>query len=279
MKKFISFLMAVAIVNLLFTSCERDKDNPPEMPPYESMAIDFSNFGGSQKSADDLAAKSTDETAVNYAWAGINVGFFNLVLTVTLIVPVAAFQTAISQPATYLGDNTWQWSFAVDGFASEYTARMTGEVLNETEEVYWEMYVSKQGVGAFEEFLWFTGTSKQDGTGGQWLLNHSNVFQEPMLQIDWERTGEEMGDIKYTVVRELNDNRLANAGYGSYIEAGRTEAELDAYYNIFLAETDRDVFIEWSTTTYFGRIMDEQSFLGPGWHCWDNNGYDIVCAE
>jgi predicted small lipoprotein YifL len=276
MKKLLSFLMVIAVVNLMLTSCNLKQEDPPVLPPYESMVIDFSDFNNDAK-ADDLAGKSADETMVNFAWAGWNVLVFNVILTVTLVVPVATFATAVNQTSpVFLGDATWQWSFTVDGFGGAYTARLTGEV--RAEDAYWEMYVSKTGFGAFDEFMWYSGTSKLDGTGGQWILNHSHNFQEPMLQIDWESDGEEVGEIQYTIVRELNDARQPEPANGSYILAGRNTDELDAFYDIYLAETPKYVFIEWSTETYNGRIMDEVFFGDDDWHCWDTNGYDVVCG-
>ena len=110
-------------------------------------------------------------------------------------------------------------------------------------------------------------------------MNHSVEHPDPMLQIDWERTGNEMGEVKYTYVREFNNQGVLDEGNGSYIEAGIADGNLDAYYNIFLAENNYEVFIEWSTTEYYGRVMAEDSYLGPGWHCWDENGYDVDCEE
>jgi len=276
MKKLFSFLMVIAFINLMLTSCNLQQKDPPVIPPYESMVIDFSQFSDDAKAA-DLEGKSADETAWNFLWAGTNVFVFNVILTVTLFVPVATFATAVHQTnPVFLGDATWQWSFTVDGFGGAYSARLTGQVL--AEEAYWEMYVSKTGIGAFPEFMWYSGTSELDGTGGQWVLNHSNVYQEPLLQIDWESDGEEVGEVQYTIVRELNNNRQPEPAYGSYILAGRTTDELDAFYNIYLAETPKYVFIEWSTETYNGRIMDEVYFGDSEWHCWDTNGYDVVCG-
>lgn len=55
------------------------------------------------------------------------------------------------------------------------------------------MNISKSGIGAFDEILWYEGTSKLDGTSGQWILNHSQAFPEPMLQIDWTKAGTGIG--------------------------------------------------------------------------------------
>ena len=61
------------------------------------------------------------------------------------------------------------------------------------------MYISREGIGAFSELLWYQGTSNLDGKSGQWVLNHSQAFPEPMLQIDWTVSGSDVGNIKYTI--------------------------------------------------------------------------------
>jgi hypothetical protein len=278
MKKLLSLLIALAIVNLMFISCEKQEDagTPPELPPLESMKIDFSKFTVEEKSA--IETKSTEsDTKANYGWASANVFIFNTILAVTLVVPIAAFATSFNQEAEFLGDATWQWKYTVEGFSGNYHARLTGQVRDN--DVKWEMYISREGVGAFDEFLWYEGTSALDGNSGEWLLYHSADFQEPLLQIDWEKTGEEMGEVQYTVVRELTDDRSDNPNYGSYIKAGKTDNEYNAYYTIYQADSERNVFIEWNTTTFYGRVMDEKWYHDTEWHCWDNQGFDIDCTE
>jgi hypothetical protein len=269
MKKLVILLLMVALGNTMFTSCEfAGKNPPPDLPPYESMAIDFSDFN-TQKSADDAM------TSVNYSHAAANVAVYNFLLGVTLVVPVAAFKTALYQKATYMGDATWEWTFTVDGFAKAYTARLVGKI--EGDQALWFMYVKRSGVDAFDEFLWYSGTSNLDGSGGQWILNQSHIYQEPALQIDWVRNGDQMGEVKYTIVRELNDNRVANEFCGSYLEAGKTDGELNAYYNIYQIEKDNHIDIEWSTTNFNGHVADPFKFGDTAWHCWDGTGADVDC--
>ena len=73
----------------------------------------------------------------------------------------------------------------------------------EADQVKWEMYITKTGIEPFDEFLWFEGTSKIDGKSGQWILYHSAAFPEKTVQIDWKKEAEEVGEIKYTYVREF----------------------------------------------------------------------------
>jgi hypothetical protein len=280
MKKLILSLLFVAFGTILFTGCEKDKGDPPTLPPYESMAIDFSKMTKDAKSAGELTA---DTTAWNFFSAALTIGVWNTILTGTLVVPIATYYQAINQTPVYMENKTWQWEFDGTGFASTYHARLTGTIRNN--DVKWEMYISKSGIGAFEEFKWFEGTSALDGKSGQWILYVGTYLNEEVLQIDWAKTGDQIGSVKYTYVRE-SDNILETQQLtkGSYLEYGLTEGDLDAFYTIIYSTRDRsastnlEVYIEWSTTAYYGRIKAAHYFNNnTDCHCWDSQGYDTVC--
>src|SRR5664280_1839269 len=105
-----------------------------------------------------------------------------------------------------------------------YKARLTG--LIRTGDVQWKMYVSRDGTGGFAEFLWFEGTSKLDGTGGQWIINQSALSPVAFLQIDWTKPGTTIGTVTYTFVK------AGDAFNTSFIEYGLTSNVLNAYYTI-----------------------------------------------
>jgi hypothetical protein len=144
------------------------------------------------------------------------------------------------------------------------------------------MYISKDGVGSFAELLWFNGTSTPDGKSGQWILNYSQQFPEPMLQIDWILNGTNISSIKYTYIRDLKDNRTPDLFKTSFIEYGFTASTLNAFYNIHYNNSStvidfKDVKIEWSTTNHNGHIKAVHYFQDSNWHCWDANGTDVTC--
>jgi hypothetical protein len=269
MKKIIAFLLVSIFLISLPTSCKKDKGTPPALPPSTTMKIDFDNFSSGKKSIDLLSSKGTENS--NFEFAAGCAGFFNLVLFSTLIVPVTAYEVAIDQTPVSIGGNTWQWSYTVTVLTVSYKARLTGQI--RSTDVLWQMYITKEGgTSPFAEFMWFSGTSKLDGTGGQWILNLSSANQVPVIQIDWTGTGFEADEIKYTFVQTGNDY------YGSYIEYGTTTGTLDGYYNIHLwdgAADFVDVFIEWSTTGHNGRVKCFEEFGDNDWHAWDSNYVNI----
>jgi hypothetical protein len=163
-----------------------------------------------------------------------------------------------------------------------YNARLTGQLL--TDKVEWKMFIEKTGASPYDEFEWFNGTTALDGKSGQWVLNLSNQFQEPILQIDWVKEGSRVGSIKYTYIRELNDARQSDPFKGSYIEYGFAEpatGTLNAFYDIYFWNPTFSRFvsvdIEWNTTAHNGHIKAPDYFTDSNWHCWDGNGNDTTC--
>jgi hypothetical protein len=281
MKKTASVSLIIALIIVLFGGCTK-KDTPPSLPPANSMSIDFSNFLVAQKSAniEILSQNSPAATKTNWTAAVTTAGFWNLLLTVNLVVPVASFKKAIDNTPVYIENKTWEWKFSVNVIGATYNARLTGQI--QTSNVDWEMFISKDGVGAFSEFMWFSGTSALDGKSGQWILNHSQVFPDPLLQIDWALTGTDVGSIKYTYIRDLKDNGTTDLFKNSYIEYGLSSAALNAFYNVHYnistTTTDfKDVYIEWSTTNHNGHIKALHYFQDSNWHCWDGTGNDVTC--
>ncbi len=280
MKKYISVALIAAFIIVTNSECKKDKGNPPVLPPAESMTIDFSNFAAAKKSDDSFPVLKGIENS-NWEFAALVAGYWRSIIKVTLAVPVASFALAMQNNPGYLDTKTWQWSYnatiSINQVSVTYKARLTGQIRNT--DVLWKMYISKEGTGAFSEFVWFEGTSKLDGTEGQWILNHSSQFPEKVLQIDWTNTGSSIGTIKYTYVRDLNNLRVADPFKDSYITYGKTNTSLNAYYSIhyFNGLSFSDVNVEWNDISRNGRIMSPSYFGNSDWYCWDSNLVNTTC--
>jgi hypothetical protein len=274
MKMRLLAMLGVAFFILLLSGCKKDDETAPVLPPLETMVIDFSDFTDSKS---DINSK----TANNFAWSATTVGVWNLILSITLVTPVAAFQHAFANTPTCLGDKKWEWTYNVTILAANYAVRLTGEI--RANDVKWETYITKTGVVAFSEFKWFEGTSDLDGNGGQWILYHSPLHQNPVLQIDWEKQNTQIGKIKYTYVRENNDNNQPDTFKNSYLEYGLQSGNYNAYFTAHAFNNNssifNDTYIEWSTTEHFGHIKAQHIYQNSDWHCWDENGQDIVCPN
>jgi hypothetical protein len=281
MKKLFSLLVITAIISGLFLGCEKKKDTPPSLPPVSSMSIDFSNFVAPTKGG--IAQSEVKSILVsdksNWTLASTVAGVWNLILAINLAVPVSSFGVAVNKTPVYLDNKTWQWSYDFNVIGATFKARLTGQI--RTTDVKWEMNISRDGIGAFNELLWFEGTSKLDGTSGQWILNHSQAFPEPMLQIDWTKAGTGIGNIKYTYIREKKDDRTVDPFKSSFIEYGLTTSTLNAFYNVHqntgASNVFNDVNIEWNTTGHNGHIKANYYFQDSNWHCWNEIGDNVTC--
>jgi hypothetical protein len=269
MKKIFSALFIIILSTSYFTGCKKDKGEPPTLPPQESMVIDFSNFASTTKSGELIPAQKGTETS-NWQYAATVAGVWRLIINTTLAVPVAAFTAAVNQTPVFVSTKLWQWSYTVTYANNTYKARLTGQI--GSSDVQWKMYITGQGANAFAEVLWFEGTSKLDGTQGQWILNQDALSPVAFLQIDWTKTASSVGYVKYTYIK--SDTFL-----NSFIEYGLTSNVLNAYYTIhyFNGVKFSDVNIEWNTTTHNGHVKSVDYLGDSNWYCWDANKVNTVC--
>jgi hypothetical protein len=271
MKKILSLGLILVLTSVFFAGCKKDKGDPPALPPAESMTIDFSNFE-IQKKGDAVSGQKGIENS-NWEFAAGVAAIWKLIINTTLIVPVTSFKVATEQLPVYLSENNWQWSYSVSVANVTYKARLTGEIRKS--DVAWKMYIAREGTGSFPEFVWFEGTSKLDGTGGQWILNQSAQSPVPILQIDWTKTGNSVATIKYSYIKN------AEAFKTSFIEYGLTSGNLNAYYTVHYYNSNllkfSDVNVEWNTSTRNGRVKCLDYLGDPDWHCWNSNKVNITC--
>jgi hypothetical protein len=270
MKKILIPVLIFVFSLILITDCKKDKGDPPPLPPVESLLIDFSNFSSTGKSLEVLPGQKGTSNS-NWEFAATVAGFWKMILTTTLALPVAAFEVAINQSPVFVSGKTWQWSYTVTYQAVTYKARLTG--LIGASDIQWKMYVSKDGTGAFSEFLWIEGTSKTDGTGGTWTINKDPQSGVAFLQIEWAKTTNVISNIKYTYLEPGSPYK------DSYIQYGLTSNTLNAFYTIryFNGTKFSDVLVEWNTTTKNGHVKSVDYMPDNNWYCWDSNRVNIVC--
>lgn len=268
MKKIITSLLLIVFSAAILTNCKKDKGDPPVLPPQESMVIDFSNFTVDTKSAIVTDQKGTNNG--NFVFAATVAGFWRIVIATTLAIPVVTFKHAIDQNPVYLDDKTWQWSYSTTIGSIEYKAKLKGQI--RSSDVLWKMYITKSGDNGFNDFLWFEGTSRHDGTSGQWTLYESNASPVALLKIDWAKSGTSIATIKYTLVK--ND-----AYKDSYIEYGTSTGTYDSFYTIHYYNGTKfsDVNVKWNKSTHNGTVQSAD-FLGDNlWYCWDTNKVNTTC--
>jgi len=270
--KVLPILLVFGVIGLI-VSCEDDKttnpqDQAPTIPPQSSMTINFDEF------PDTISSNDFDNQSVskrNWGWAAWNVAVWNSVLTLTLAVPVAAFNEALNHQPVEQPDGSWLWQYSVAVQEELITAKLYGKTV--VEGVEWRMLLTKEG--SYTDFEWFTGFSNLPATEGTWTLNKDPNLPSPFLFIEWHRNTEEgTADIKYTnIVPGVPEN-------GSYIHYGKTnEVPHNRFYQIYGAEENRLIDIKWNYELYFGRVKDSIYFEDSNWHCWDDKLDDITCLE
>ena len=269
MKRSLLFTLIITLPLLYFISCKKDKGDPPILPPYESMIIDFRNFTSQKKSYDVTpAGKGTESSTWEFA-AGV-AGIWNTLLTSNITIPVAGFESSLSYKPSYVSENLWQWSYDFTYGQNSYKAKLQGKISTKT--VSWKMYITLEGTGGYKEFLWVEGSSKSDGSGGQWIFKESPQSDVQMFQDDWTKSGDEVRGVKYTYLK--NDTNKDSFIDYSLLSAGN----FDAGYNIHFSNgMYSDANIEWNIITMDGRLQCVDYLQDENWYCWDTNKINKLC--
>ncbi len=269
MKKLLQFILFIILSAGIFSSCKKNKGEPPILPPYESMVIDFSNFTSQKKSAEVVPSiKGTESSTWQFA-AGV-AGVWNTLISSNISVPLAAFKSAKGNAPSYVSDNLWQWSYSFNEGQDSYQAKLQGN--SSTGSVSWKLSISKEGTGGFSDFLWVEGTSETDGSGGQWLFKESVQSAVSLFQTDWTKSGDQVINVKYTYVK----NDTSKDSYINYLT--ETSSNFDSSYNIHFSNgLYSDADIEWNVTTRDGRLKCVDYLQDDNWYCWDTNKINKLC--
>jgi len=245
---------------LTFTSCEKDP-KAMELPPAESLVIDWDAFPNNAK-------KSAELIAGNWFYSAGTIVVWNVVVGANILVPTTAYAAAFNTAPVYLGDNSWEWSYTVKVGQFTYAANLVGaRIDNES----FSMSMTLSQVGGFQDFQWFTGIIRYDGTSAVWTLSYNPDNAAEYLEIDYSKDFEtDVANIRYTVIDPQNEL------YQGYIDYGiDPELDYDAHYTIF--KENNTTYIEWNTSTNAGHVKDQIHFGDANWHCWDSQLQDVDC--
>lgn len=276
MEKFSRNLWIFLPLFLVFTvlNCSKDsiepQPTPPALPPESTFLMDFTDFSGKDYGNLPKAGNTLMQTYDNWGWAVTNVAVWNTILTINLLVPVAAFKAAFLHDPVQQDDGSWIWTYPFNVLNVNYTAELHSIVTADS--THWDMFISKEQ--GFQRFLWYTGGSDTPFTHGSWLLYKHPAEPVPYLQIEWSRNPQDnTGDIIYTHV-EGGDQPTA----GSYIHYGHTtDFPYDCFYYIQMMPSGNKVDIEWNLQSKEGHIRDPLHFENSDWHCWNELLEDTEC--
>ena len=250
-------------------STNSDASTAPTLPPYASLAMDFSSFPSSTTAAPALtSALSTTFGWSNFTYSYVNVAVWNAIITVGLAVPVLTFAESFNHTPVLQSDGSWLWSYTKTVSDVLYTAKLYGKLSGS--QVTWKMYISK--AGDYTDFNWFNGTADLTTTSGSWTMYESPANPVELLSINWDRTSATTGNITYTNVKAGDAN---NGGYISYGNSGSTDPAYGAYYTIYNISAGDLINIEWNTASKDGRVKSPTAFGDSNWHYWDSLLQDV----
>ena len=257
-------LIVIIALTTVLSSCKKDKEDAPQIPPESSFVMDFSAFSN----PNDTLASREISTYTNWGYSYTVVLFWQTMVAAELAIPTIAFTESFNHEAVYHPDeDNWTWTYSVVVNETSYTAELTGYIAGDS--AVWEMRVSSGMI--LNDFLWYYGKSALDRSGGWWIIQENPLAPSPVLRIDWHNNGEGIADIKYT------DVHIGGALPGSYIFYGTSADYFNRYYHLYGAENDNLTEIQWSSVNYDGRVKDAAYFGHENWNCWATNLMDVVC--
>ncbi len=272
MRSVFSLLSILFLVSwLMLTGCSKSstqpKEEPPEVPPASTMEMDFSNFNSGPTKVPSAQGLSMD----NWTHAALSVGYWKLVSTVFLAMPVNQFAHLVDQKGVKQDDGSWVWSYTASFNGKSVTTRLVGKWTSE-ETFHWDFYISFQGV--YTDFNWFSGETQRDGSSGWWQFAQEPDSANPFIRIDWTfNKKDSTRSIRYTNIQEGDEH------YQSYIEFGITnDPDYDAYFKLVDKKDNRTIEIQWNRSTKAGRVKDPVFFGDSNWHCWDAHLQDVACS-
>lgn len=271
-----SFIVTLAFSITLFSSCEEDPmpapSAAPEIPPTEMFSIPTAVMDHS--STDTTSSHATYH---NWVHAGINLVVWNTIIVANISIPTAAFARALDENPVYIGNGIFEWSYqyvAPPILGEEtYDISLTGEYINNGQDVRWIMTASQ--VGGFTNFEWYRGIVATNHTEGNFTVNHQPNNPAPYISIDYlgdPSTSDE--SIRYT---NINPSSNEIGGYIEYrVEPGNS---FNRAFDVNGGPNNPGSFLEiqWLDPTMEGRVKNPDHFNDTDWHCWDTNREDTAC--
>lgn len=278
-RKFRPLSLLLILSLLLFnTACDKEeKGETPELPPVESMLMDFTDYlTNPSPSVKGTADKVQEATYENFIYAYETVSFWNTLTIRTMIFPVAAYTTALQQEPEYLGNNTWEWSYTVTVEQQEIIVTLTGKRLS-NEEFSMVMNIAYSEAPLLK-MKYLEGICRYDHTEASWdvysfydISAVKSLESVKAIEIDWTKDFE-TGDasLKYTYVKpgEEETNHSITWVYDP-------DGTYDAGY--YIDKQDSSTDIEWNTTSKAGRVRWVSAVAGFDWRCWDELLRDTTC--
>ncbi|MEO6094698.1 MAG: hypothetical protein ABIW76_03115 [Fibrobacteria bacterium] len=254
-------LSLVVLASLLVLRCNTAPENhvlgaPPKLPSAASMSIpDMQAMGAAKQSA-------AAETRINVGIAYAATLFWTGVVAVALTGPVALFEAAVHTEPVVLPDSSgYQWVLSHGGFSALLTAQ--------DKNGSWDWKMTVMSGNNMSNFTWFTGTSSQDGSQGNWTFyRHPDGAPIHSFVYAFANSTE---DVKVMIVDKGAET------YGSYLHwnIDKHIKSLEGYN----AQDKGSSLILYNSVSGTGKMEDRKHGNS---YCWDTKfaGYaDIPCSQ
>lgn len=281
----LSFVLALALSVFAIQSCQKDDtaepvdpyagQEAPQLPAAETFVMPIKPFTelDDGREAPGWTQEVTSRSINNWGYSAGTVLVWNTVLTVHLAIPTLAFFESFNHQAEYQGGGVWLWAYEFTGEnGATYQAELYGELLPSAE-VKWDMYISQ--TGGFPRVHWYSGTTANDRSYARWALNFDPNNPRPFINIDFQRdNGNGAAAIRYT---NSIPGVPENGGYIEYREGAGAADGFDRAYEVYKAEIDNLLEINWDSVNKNGRVKDAEKFQDQEWHCWGTDLQDTDC--
>ena len=257
--KLVCLLLTVSVFAI---SCNTTNsgDNPPQMPPAESMSVDISEMESASNKQRAKLAESNFNTAV------LASGIAKVILEANLAIPKALITAAQEEAYESIGNSEWEWSYNTAANGQNFGVRLTATA-NSNDNVTWNFYVTNSAAG-LDNKLFFTGTSDYEATSGTWTYFALQSDQE-LSVVSWERT-ENTTSIELNVESDRNNNRGDSISY-DFDGSVKTVVFTDV-------SEDETTTISYNSETLAGFIISPNYNEGAK-SCWDENLNNTTCTS
>lgn len=259
----------IVIGALLATACSDDpaslsSDQPPEIPPVESMTMDFSNFDNYQQNKEAFAKESN----TNFTQAAIRAFVIKTVVDLNLAIPKALLTAASESEAEFNEEGEWVWSYTKNAGNETYEVRLVASQQNEGE-INWQFFVTNSGLNINDK-LFFNGTTTTDGSQGTWTYyNLMSSSEEAVSVTNWMVSEDGNIDLRLEVISDRFNNE------GDYIEYTFDGTVKNVvFYN---ADEDATTELQWNVETNAGYIIAPDYNNGEK-ACWNENFENVACG-
>lgn len=243
-------MIEILICGIIFTGLvgcaengtQGEADQPPELPPTASMALDLSAFAG-----EDLAPGAQIPGA-NFLNAAGRIILLNTAAIVGLALPTAIFAAALNTDPVKQSDGSWLWDYSVSVLGQDFNAKLTGRL--QGIKIKWSMSVTVEVFDIpLSKFQWYTGESLLDNTAGNWLFFDYLVpdAAEEIASIEWSVLGSGNSQL---AISNIDSDGSHNGDVITYTVNG-TEA-LISFYD---ASEDILADITWDLIMIAGSIL------------------------